>query len=73
MEKKVSDFNDKAWVGIKRPTSEKRSIGNCKRVKTKRFKKADKLDDMRVLGDMCIMILKFFVLLNVLVITGRML
>lgn len=73
MEKKVSDFNDKAWVGIKRPMSEKRSIGNCKRIKRKRIEKKDRLDDMKLIGNLSIMILKFFVLLNILVITGRML
>ncbi|PMC60721.1 hypothetical protein CJ208_02300 [Finegoldia magna] len=73
MEKRISDFKDDVWEDIKRPISEKRSIGNCKRIKRKRIEKADRLDDMRVLGSMCIMILKFFVLLNVLVITSRML
>lgn len=73
MEKRISDFKDDVWEDIKRPINEKRSIGNCKRIKRKRIEKADRLDDMRVLGSMCIMILKFFVLLNVLVITSRML
>lgn len=75
MEKRVSDFNDEVWAKFKRSkdVSKKRSIGNCKRVKRKRIEKVDRLDDMRVLGSMCIMILKFFVLLNVLVITSRML
>lgn len=73
MEKKVSDFKDDVWKGIARPISEKRSIGNCKKIKKKRIEKVDRLDDMRVLGSMCIMILKFFVLLNILVITSRML
>lgn len=73
MEKRVSDFDDKSYFNFKRPKREKRSIGNCKRIKRKRIEKADRLDDMRVLGSMCIMILKFFVLLNVLVITSRML
>lgn len=73
MEKRVSDFDDKSYFNFKRPTIEKRSIGNSKRTKRKRVEKVDKLDDMRVLGSMCIMILKFFVLLNILVITSRML
>lgn len=73
MEKKVSDFKDDVWKGIARPISEKRSLGDYKKNKAKRIEKADRLDDMRVLGSMCIMILKFFVLLNVLVITSRML
>ncbi len=72
MEKRVSDFKDDVWKGITRPASEKRSIGNCKKIKRKRIEKVDRLDDMRVLGSMCIMILKFFILLNVLVITSRM-
>lgn len=73
MEKRVSDFDDKSYFNFKRLASEKRSIGNCKKIKRKRIEKVDRLDDMRVLGSMCIMILKFFVLLNVLVITSRML
>ena len=75
MEKRVSDFNDSVWEKFKRSkdTFGKRSIGNCKRVKRKRIEKVDRLDDMRVLGSICIMLLKFFVLLNILVITSRML
>lgn len=75
MEKRVSDFNDEVWAKFKRSkdVSKRRSIGNCKKIKRKRIEKVDRLDDMRVLGSMCIMILKFFVLLNVLVITSRML
>lgn len=75
MEKRVSDFNDEVWAKFKRSkdVNKKRSIGNSKRTKRKRIEKVDKLDDMRVLGSMCIMILKFFVLLNILVITSRML
>lgn len=73
MEKKVSDFKDDVWKDIERPIEEKRSIGNCKKIKRKRIEKKDRLDDMRLIGSMCIMILKFFVLLNLLVITGRML
>ncbi|MDU5923175.1 MAG: hypothetical protein E6Z20_08500 [Finegoldia magna] len=75
MEKKVSDFDDTIWAKFKRSkdVSKRRSIGNCKKIKRKRIEKVDRLDDMRVLGSMCIMILKFCVLLNLLVITGRML
>lgn len=75
MEKRVSDFNDEVWAKFKRSkdVNKKRSIGNCKRVKRKRIEKVDRLDDVRLVGDMCIMILKFFVLLNVLVITSKML
>ena len=72
MEKK-SDSYDKAWVGIERPEFEeikrKRRTIKGKKKKTN----ADRLDDMKLLMNICIMILKFFVLLNVLVITGRML
>ena len=53
--------------------AEKRSIGNCKKIKRKRIEKADRLDDIRTVGNVCILILKFFVLLNVLVITSKML
>lgn len=73
MEKRISDFDDKSYFNFKRPASEKRSIGNCKKIKRKRIEKVDRLDDMRVLGSMCIMLLKFFVLLNLLVITSKML
>ncbi|MDD6906573.1 MAG: hypothetical protein PUI98_07040 [Finegoldia magna] len=72
MEKKLDSY-DKAWVGVERP-----DLGEVKRKrKTIRVKKkktnSDRLEDMRTVGSMCIMILKFFVLLNLLVITGRML
>lgn len=75
MEKRVSDFNDEVWAKFKRSkdVNKKRSIGNCKRVKRKRIEKVDRLDDMRTVGNLCIMLLKFFVLLNILVITSRML
>lgn len=75
MEKRVSDFNDEVWAKFKRSKdlSKKRSIGNCKRVKAKRIEKSDKLDDMKLIFSFCIMALKFFVLLNVLVITSRLL
>lgn len=73
MEKRVSDFDDRSYFKFKRPKREKRSIGNCKKIKRKRIEKADRLDDMKLIGSLSIMILKFFVLLNVLVITSRML
>lgn len=75
MEKRVSDFNDEVWAKFKRSkdVSKKRSIGNCKRVKRKRIEKVDRLDDMRTVGNLCIMLLKFFVLLNLLVLTSKML
>lgn len=73
MEKRISDFKDDVWEDIKRPISEKRSIGNCKRIKRKRIEKVDRLDDMKLIFNFCIMALKFCVLLNLLVITGRML
>lgn len=73
MEKRVSDFKDDVWKDIKKPTNEKRSIGNCKRIKRKRIEKKDRLDDMKLIGNLSIMILKFFVLLNILVITSKML
>ncbi|EGT4056857.1 hypothetical protein ERM19_15340 [Clostridioides difficile] len=72
MEKRIEDY-DKAWVGIKRPSFEDFK-GKSRTIKVKKKKaKVDRLDDMRVLGSMCIMILKFFVLLNILVLTSRML
>lgn len=75
MEKRVSDFNDEVWAKFKRSkdVSKRRSIGNCKKIKRKRIEKVDRLDDMRTVGNFCILLLKFFVLLNVLVITSRML
>ncbi|MFQ8774915.1 MAG: hypothetical protein ACLR8C_02565 [Finegoldia magna] len=75
MEKRVSDFDDTIWAKFKRSKdlSKKRSIGNCKRVKAKRIEKSDKLDDMKLIFNFCITALKFCVLLNLLVITGRML
>ncbi|MSA99655.1 hypothetical protein GKG03_08175 [Finegoldia sp. BIOML-A3] len=75
MEKRVSDFNDEVWAKFKRSkdVSKRRSIGNCKKIKRKRIEKVDRLDDMRTVGNLCIMLLKFFVLLNILVITSRML
>lgn len=75
MEKRVSDFDDEVWTKFKRSkdVNKKRSIGNCKKIKRKRIEKVDRLDDMRTVGNLCIMLLKFFVLLNILVITSRML
>lgn len=73
MEKRVSDFDDKSYFNFKRPKREKRSIGNCKKIKRKRIVKSDRLDDMKLIFSFCIMALKFCVLLNLLVITGRML
>lgn len=72
MENKIEDY-DKAWVGVKRP-----SFGEIKRkqrtIKIKKKKASvDRLDDMRTVGSVCIMLLKFCILLNLLVITGRML
>lgn len=72
MEKKLDSY-DKAWVGIERPSFEdfKRK---CRTIKVKKKKaNADKLDDMKTVGSVCIMLLKFCILLNLLVITGRML
>lgn len=71
MENKIEDY-DKAWVGVERP-----SFGEIKRKqRTIKFKKkkasVDRLDDMRTVGNLCIMLLKFCILLNLLVITGRM-
>lgn len=75
MEKRLSDFNDEVWNKCKRPkeANNKRNVGNCRRAKLKKVKKPDRLDDMRLIFSFCIMILKFFVLLNVLVITSKML
>lgn len=72
MEKRVSDFDDKSYFNFKRPKREgKKEVKHT--CKCKRIEKADRLDDVRLVCGMCIMILKFFVLLNVLVITSRML
>lgn len=73
MEKRVSDFDDRSYFKFKRPTFEKRSIGNSKILKAKKTKESNKLDDMKFFMNICILLLKFFVLLNVLVITSRML
>lgn len=75
MEKRVSDFNDEVWTKFKRSkdVSKKRSIGNSKILKAKKIKESNKLVDMKFFMNICILLLKFFVLLNILVITGRML
>ena len=73
MEKRVSDFDDKSYFNFKRPKREKRSVGNSKRVKARKIIQSDRLDDMRLIFSFCIMALKFFVLLNILVITSKML
>lgn len=75
MEKRISDFDDTVWKEFKRSKdiSKKRSIGNCRRVKEKKVEKSDRLDDMKFFMNICILLLKFFVLLNILVITSRML
>lgn len=41
MEKRVSDFKDDVWKGITRPINEKRSIGNCKRLKARKVEKVE--------------------------------
>lgn len=75
MEKRVSDFDDRSYFKFKRPkgANNKRNVGNCRRVKLKKVKKPDRLDDMKLIFNFCIMALKFCVLLNILVITSRML
>jgi hypothetical protein len=75
MEKRISDFDDTVWAKFKKSKdiSKKRSIGNCKRVKAKKVEKSDRFDDMKLLMNICILLLKFFVLLNILVLTSRML
>lgn len=75
MEKRVSDFDDSVWEKFKRSKdiSKKRSIGNCKILKAKKIKESNKLVDMKFFMNICILLLKFFVLLNLLVITSKML
>lgn len=75
MEKRVSDFNDEIWTKFKRSkdVSKKRSVGNSKRVKARKIIPSDRLDDMKLLMNICILLLKFFALLNLLVITSKML
>ena len=41
MEKRISDFDDKSYFKFKRPTIEKRSIGNCKRLKARKVEKVE--------------------------------
>lgn len=71
MEKKLDSY-DKAWVGIERPEFEEVKKRRTIKVKKKKSN-VDRLDDMRTVGNICIMLLKFCILLNLLVITGRML
>lgn len=71
MEKKLDSY-DKAWVGIERPELEEVKKRRTIKVKKKKAN-VDRLDDMRTVGNVCIMLLKFCILLNLLVITGRML
>lgn len=71
MEKRVEDY-DKAWVGIERPSFKCEKLIK-KKAKIKKAKNVDRLDDMKTVGNVCIMLLKFCILLNLLVITGRML
>lgn len=75
MEKRVSDFNDEVWTKFKRSknVSKKRSLGNSKIVKARKTIQSDRLDDMKLFMNICILLLKFFVLLNLLVITSKML
>lgn len=75
MEKRVSDFNDEVWTKFKRSkdVSKKRSIGNSKILKAKKIKESNKLVDMKFFMNICILLLKFFVLLNLLAITSKML
>lgn len=75
MEKRVSDFNDEVWTKFKRSkdVSKKRSIGNSKILKAKKIKESNKLVDIEFFMNICILLLKFFVLLNLLVITSKML
>lgn len=69
MEKRVSDFRDDVWKNAKR--EEKKEVKHT--CKCRRVEKADRLDDVRLVCGMCILLLKFFVLLNLLVITSKML
>lgn len=71
MEKKIENY-DRAWVGIERPRFKYEKLIK-KKAKNKKAKKVDRLDDMRTVGNVCIMLLRFCILLNLLVITGRML
>lgn len=72
MEKKLESY-DRAWVGIERPTFEdfKRK---SRKIKIKKKKDdSGKLEDMKLICDMSMRILGFFILLNLLVITSRFL
>lgn len=71
MEKKLDSY-DKAWVGIERPSFTCEKLIK-KRAKIKKVKKVGRLEDMKLICDMSIRILKFLILLNILVITGKML
>lgn len=71
MEKKLDSY-DKAWVGIERPIFKCEKLIK-KRAKIKKVKKVGRLEDMKLICDMSIRILKFLILLNILVITGKML
>lgn len=71
MEKKLDSY-DKAWVGIERPSFKCEKFIK-KRAKIKKVKKAGRLEDMKLIYDMGIRVLKFLILLNILVITGKML
>lgn len=72
MEKKLDSY-DKAWVGIERPSFEdlKRKSRTIKIKKKK--DDSGKLEDMKIIFDMSMRILGFFILLNLLVITSRFL
>ena len=72
MEKKLDSY-DKAWVGIERPSFEdlKRKSRTIKIKKKK--DDSGKLEDMKIICDMSMRILGFFILLNLLVITSRFL
>lgn len=71
MEKRIEDY-DKAWIGVERPIFKCEKLIR-KRAKIKKVKKADRLEDMKLICDMSIRVLKFLILLNILVITGKML
>lgn len=72
MEKKLDSY-DKAWVGIERP-SFKDLKRKSRKIKIKKKKDdSGKLEDMKIIFDMSMRILGFFILLNLLVITSRFL
>lgn len=72
MEKRLESY-DRAWVGIERPSFEdfKRKRRTIKIKKKKN--NPGKLEDMKIICDMSMRILAFFILLNLLVITSRFL